>query len=190
MKRRAIRPSVPERFEPELLQARLEIGTASFEPFRSNTAAFTRGISYTHQPVYYAIVEDRVVFGWELKCILTGGLVRGELDPEAIARSAANLAEADAALKWATDVEWERAVQEGPKGVIYQPSGAPLDIMRRVVRRAVLRLSTEGGGAELRGRELDRLVAALIDGRKATLRGVVCVGGKEWRFAKAPPRKG
>jgi tRNA(Ile)-lysidine synthase len=114
----------------------------------------------------------------------------GWLDPKAIARSADNLAQADAALRWATDIEWERAVKAGPKGVIYEPNGAPLDIMRRVVRRAVLRLATEGGGAELRGRELDRLVAALIDCKKATLRGVVCVGGKEWRFAKAPPRKG
>lgn len=112
------------------------------------------------------------------------------LDPKAIARSAANLAQADAALKWATDLEWERAVKAGPKGVIYQPTGAPPDIMRRIVCRAVLQLATEGGGAELRGRELDRLVVALLDGRKATLRGVICVGGKEWRFAKAPPRKG
>jgi tRNA(Ile)-lysidine synthase len=112
------------------------------------------------------------------------------LDPQAIARSAANLAQAETALHWATDIEWKRAVKTGPNGVIYQPTGAPIDIMRRVVRRAVLRLATEGGGAELRGRELDRLLAALINRKKATLRGVVCVGGKEWRFAKAPPRKG
>jgi hypothetical protein len=62
--------------------------------------------------------------------------------------------------------------------------------MRRVVRRAVLRLATEGAGTDLRGRELDRLLIALINRKKATLRGVLCVGGKEWRFAKAPPRKG
>ena len=112
------------------------------------------------------------------------------LNPNAIARSAANLAQADAALKWATDIEWQRAVKAEPNGVTYRPSGTPVDIMRRVVRRAVLRLATEGGGSELRGRELDRLVVALINHKKATLRGVVCVGGKEWRFAKAPPRKG
>jgi tRNA(Ile)-lysidine synthase len=113
------------------------------------------------------------------------------LDPTAVARSAANLAQAEAALQWATDIEWKRAVKAGPAGVTYRPTGAPVDIMRRVVRRAVLRLATEGGGAELRGRELDRLLAALINRKKATLRGVVCVGGnKEWRFAKAPPRKG
>jgi asparagine synthase (glutamine-hydrolysing) len=37
------------------------------------------------KPLYYAIVEDRVVFGSELKCVLTSGLVSDELDPEAIA---------------------------------------------------------------------------------------------------------
>jgi asparagine synthase (glutamine-hydrolysing) len=37
------------------------------------------------KPLYYAIVQGRVVFGSELKCVLTSGLVSGELDPEAIA---------------------------------------------------------------------------------------------------------
>ena len=37
------------------------------------------------KPLYYAITQDRVVFGSELKCVLTSGLVGGELDPEAIA---------------------------------------------------------------------------------------------------------
>jgi asparagine synthase (glutamine-hydrolysing) len=36
------------------------------------------------KPLYYAIVQDRVVFGSELKCVLASGLVGGELDPEAI----------------------------------------------------------------------------------------------------------
>ena len=36
------------------------------------------------KPLYYAIVQDRVVFGSELKCVLASGLVSAELDPEAI----------------------------------------------------------------------------------------------------------
>ena len=36
------------------------------------------------KPLYYAVTNDRVVFGSELKCILASGLVSGELDPEAI----------------------------------------------------------------------------------------------------------
>jgi asparagine synthase (glutamine-hydrolysing) len=37
------------------------------------------------KPLYYAMVQDRVVFGSELKCVLASGLVGAELDPEAIA---------------------------------------------------------------------------------------------------------
>jgi hypothetical protein len=53
-----------------------------------------------------------------------------------------------------------------------------------------MRLATEGGGAELRGRELEQLMAVMMRGRKATLRGVLCSGGKQWRFTRAPVRRG
>ena len=86
------------------------------------------------------------------------------LDPFAIAESAAHLAEADGALHWATDIEWKRAVTQGDGEILYKPADAPREIRRRIVRRAVLALATEGGGAELRGRELDQLLAALRAG--------------------------
>lgn len=112
------------------------------------------------------------------------------LDPRAVAASASHIAEADAALHWATTLEWNRAVKAGGGRIHYRPTDAPREIRRRVVRRAILALATEGGGADPRGRELDQLLAALAGGRKATLRGVLCVGGREWRFARAPARKG
>lgn len=111
------------------------------------------------------------------------------LDPQAIARSAANLAEAESALNWATDLEWARSVTVAPGGIAYLPTDAPLEIRRRIVRRSVLQLASEGAGADLRGPELDRLIEALTDGGKGTLRGVLGTGGREWRFAKAPLRK-
>jgi tRNA(Ile)-lysidine synthase len=111
------------------------------------------------------------------------------LDSRAVALSAAHLGHADAALHWATTLEWNRAVKNGRGQIIYTPTDAPREIRRRVIRRAVLRLASEGGGADLRGRELDRLLAVLTSGRKATIRGVLCSGGQQWRFAKAPPRK-
>jgi asparagine synthase (glutamine-hydrolysing) len=37
------------------------------------------------KPLYYAIVDDVVVFGSELKCVIASGLIGGELDHEAIA---------------------------------------------------------------------------------------------------------
>lgn len=110
------------------------------------------------------------------------------LDPELLARSAANLASADAALHWATDMEWERQVTVADDAVTYTPI-APFEIRRRIVRRAIARFASEGLSNPVRGREIDRLVAALAKGAKATIRGVLCSGGKQWRFEPAPPRR-
>lgn len=111
------------------------------------------------------------------------------LDPKAIATSAMHLADADAALNWATTTEWNRGVTALAGRIAYAPGDAPREIRRRIVRRALLALASEGNGAEPRGRELDQLLAALASGRKATLRGVVCAGGPEWRFSRAPARR-
>jgi tRNA(Ile)-lysidine synthase len=111
------------------------------------------------------------------------------LDPEAMAASAANLCQAETALQWATTQEWERWVTVGEGGIVYRPSDAPREIRRRIVRRAIVALATEGQGTELRGRELNQVLEALLGGRSATLRGVLCLGGGEWRFTPAPPRR-
>ena len=110
------------------------------------------------------------------------------LDPTAIARSAANVAEADAAIHWATDMEWSRAVRVHPEGIIYTVTDAPAEIRRRIARRAVLRLATENADTDLRGRELNQLLSVLGNGGKGSLRGVLCSGGKQWRFVPAPKR--
>ena len=109
-------------------------------------------------------------------------------DSEAVALSANNLAQADQALAWAAAQEWKRGVSNGSGQLVYRPAGAPREIRRRIARRAILSLATEGSG-DLRGPALEKVIAALASGRKTTLRGVLCVGGKEWRFAKAPPRR-
>ena len=111
------------------------------------------------------------------------------LESAAIAESASHLAEADAGLHWATDLEWQRGVTRAGGQIVYKPSDAPREIRRRIIRRALLALATEGGGAEPRGRELDQILAALRTGRRATLRGVLCIGGPEWRFTPAPARR-
>jgi tRNA(Ile)-lysidine synthase len=111
----------------------------------------------------------------------------GWLDPGAVARSAANLAEADAALVWAAKLEWSRGVDERRDLIRYSPEEVPAEIVRRIVTRAIRKLASEGG-AELRGPELDRLLQGLAEGETSTLRGVLCRGGTEWRFTKAPPR--
>ena len=113
----------------------------------------------------------------------------GWLNSRAIAGSAQNLAEADGALRWATSQAWDRSVTEADEAIVFVPEDMPREIQRRIVLRAVARLATEGGGNDMRGRELDRVLGSLSRGAKATVRGVLCSGGTEWRFTKAPPRR-
>lgn len=110
------------------------------------------------------------------------------LDAGAVARSAANLVEADDALRWAAEKEWRSAVEQRRDHISYHPSDAPGEIVRRIVNRIVRKLATEGE-TDLRGGELDRLLATLAEGETATLRGVRCSGGRSWRFERAPSRR-
>ena len=109
-------------------------------------------------------------------------------DPEAIARSAAVLGQADTALDWAADKVWTDAACATDGRIVLRTDGIPAEIRRRLVRRAVRTLAREGRGADLRGRELDRLLATLRAGRQSTLRGVLCSGGEDWSFVPAPDR--
>lgn len=109
-------------------------------------------------------------------------------DPQSLASTVAKLGEADAALEWSTDQQWAHAVTNGGAELVYDPGDSPREIRRRIVARAVERLASEGRHAELRGRELDRLLRVLGGGGIATIRGVRCSGGACWRFVRAPAR--
>ncbi|HYI42494.1 MAG TPA: tRNA lysidine(34) synthetase TilS [Sphingomicrobium sp.] len=111
------------------------------------------------------------------------------LDASAIARTAANLGAADAALDWAAKREWDDAVHRDGGRITYKPADSPLEIRRRVAMRAVESLASEGQRVPLGGREVDQLLAAMGSGATATLRGVRCSGGEVWSFEPAPPRR-
>ena len=113
----------------------------------------------------------------------------GWLDPKAVMRSAAHLAEADEALDWAAEQAWDRSVASSDGEIAYNRGNEPPEIARRIVARAIATLGHEGRGEPLRGKELDRLIAELEAGRSATLRGVKCGAGPVWRFIPAPARQ-
>jgi tRNA(Ile)-lysidine synthase len=114
----------------------------------------------------------------------------GSIDVIAAGRSAANLASADEALQWAAAREWDRSVRQDEGQIFYSPpANAPPEILRRVAERALAALATEGLEEPLRGRELDGLIEQLNADGTATMRGVLCSGGREWRFDKAPARR-
>lgn len=106
------------------------------------------------------------------------------LDVPAIAQSAAHLADADAALSWSADMEFNARVKRDPFGMTYRPM-APKAIALRVVARIVAELDDEA-----RGSAIARLFDALAAGEPASIGALVVrpnAGG--WSFAKAPARK-
>ena len=102
------------------------------------------------------------------------------LQPERLAQSAANLADAEAALDWATD----RAADEYVHGDSLDPSCLPDEIVRRLMVRLF-----EHFGESPRGPELARLIARLRAGDPGTLGRVKVTPGPRWTFAPAPPRR-
>jgi tRNA(Ile)-lysidine synthase len=110
------------------------------------------------------------------------------LDPAALATSAAHLAAADDAVEFAVDAAWDSVRHDG-EALGFVPGTAPPEIRRRIVARAIAALASEGDGEQLRGSELDRLLAQVEGGGSASLRGVLVRGGGEWRFAPAPARR-
>lgn len=107
------------------------------------------------------------------------------IDPAGLAASADRLAQADAALEWATDHEWERVAQ-GPLEASYHPA-APRAVRLRVLERIVAAL----GEGYPRGSELARWLDALESGQVATLAGLRGDGGRQpWHFVRVPPHRG
>ncbi len=107
------------------------------------------------------------------------------LDPVAASRSATALADADAALTWATEAYFARRVAEKNDIISFDPKGLPRELLRRIVLRCLTSITPT---ARPRGEELDRLIAGLSTGRVATLAGVKCSGGTFWLFEQAPQR--
>jgi tRNA(Ile)-lysidine synthase len=106
------------------------------------------------------------------------------LDVEAVAASAGHLAEAEGALQWAVQREWDEAVEVGEGAIRYTPI-APPAIRIRILARAIGML-----GGSPRGGAVAKLMQRLLNGKDATLGGVVArVDGETWTLRKEPPRR-
>lgn len=108
------------------------------------------------------------------------------LDVPALAQSASNLADADAALEWAAAREWSEAVTKGPMGLTYRPA-AP----RAIALRVLTRLVTELDGEAPRGSAVARLFDSLVARQPASIGNLVARAMPDgWSFTKAPKRRG
>jgi tRNA(Ile)-lysidine synthase len=107
-------------------------------------------------------------------------LARGGLDAKAAARSAACLAEAEAALCWAVDRAWDSRVEIRPGESRLDLEGLPDEISRRLLARAL-----ESFGATPRGAAVARLLVqggGTVAGVRATAKA------NAWRLTLAPAR--
>ena len=111
----------------------------------------------------------------------------GLLDPEALAVSAAALADAEDALGWSTDRVWTERVRSLDGKFHFDPAGIPGELRRRVLLRILDALSD--GAPAPRGEQLVRLLETLGDEGTGTLAGVRAQGGPVWLFGRAPARR-
>jgi tRNA(Ile)-lysidine synthase len=108
------------------------------------------------------------------------------LSADRIAASAANLADAEAALAWAETRAFETRVVQSGEVLLIDPEGLPGELKRRLLARA---LATYGAAPD--GPALQRLLARLADGGSGTLgpARADAVANGQWRVRAAPPRR-
>ena len=112
------------------------------------------------------------------------------IDPEAAARSAQWLGEADDAIDWAV----ERLIASWPDAsdiAVIRDDGYPPEIFRRIVTQ---RLRANAPQLALRGASLDGVIAAMHAGRRAMVGSLLIdavrgLQGTIWRISLAPRRK-
>ena len=107
------------------------------------------------------------------------------LNPEALAASAAHLAQADEALDWIAESLAFARVTDHANALSIDADGLPNELQRRLMKTAFARFHAP----EPRGAELTRALDALAGGRTVTLSGLKLEGGRKWRVSKAPPRR-
>jgi tRNA(Ile)-lysidine synthase len=109
------------------------------------------------------------------------------LEPDAIARSAAALADAEEALEAAAGRLFDERTEQRDRAILLRPEDVPAELLRRIVLRCLRCISP---GAAPRGEQIGALINQLRAGATVTLSGVKCSGGPQFRFEAAPSRRG
>lgn len=116
-----------------------------------------------------------------------------DLDPLALAQSAANLAEAEDALRQIAAREWERRREIDGATVSIDMADLPRELRRRLVRRAIGKVRDSAAITAPEWSDaanIEHLLAALEAGNGAAQAGVMAqVRHHRWEFREAPPRR-
>lgn len=102
-------------------------------------------------------------------------------------RTASALADASDALVWMTDTLAAQRIAQENDIIICTAGDLPSELKRRLLIRC---LRTIDVNLAPRGDAIDRLLTELENARTAMIGNIKCVGGADWRFSKAPPRRG
>jgi tRNA(Ile)-lysidine synthase len=109
------------------------------------------------------------------------------LDPVALARSAAALADAEDALETSTAYWFSRCVEQRGDHLLVHPVELPAELRRRLFLRCLLHHTPT---AQPRGEQVSDALHALDSGGAGTLAGVKFSGANgAWRIEAAPPRR-
>ncbi len=138
------------------------------------------GLPHVHDPSNADARYDRSV--------MRAALARADwLDPQAAARSAAALAEAEQALEWMVDSLAARHMRPDGQGMRLERTDFPRELQRRLLLRMIRAVAPDAPPP--RGDTIDRALAAALAGRKASLGDWLLRGGAAWRLIPAPPRR-
>ena len=102
-----------------------------------------------------------------------------------IAASASHLADAEEALRFATETMLAERVTNDGNATLVDAADLPRELQRRLLIAAFAQL----GGAPPRGPDLDRALATLAAGGRCTLGRLMLTGGPNWRLEPVPPRR-
>jgi len=109
------------------------------------------------------------------------------IDPAGLARSAGALAQAHAALDWATDgLAADFLVLDEGRARLTR-TDLPPEFLRRLLLRMIDHVHS--GAEKPRGPSLDQALVQLFHGSTVSLADCVLTGGPVWTVRRAPPRK-
>jgi tRNA(Ile)-lysidine synthase len=109
------------------------------------------------------------------------------IDPVAAARSAAAMADAEAAILWSADRLYDAHVRAVGDALVLAETKLPHEYLRRMLARMIATLSPDA--PEPRGDRIEQAIVQLYAGRKCSIGACIAAGGEEWVVQPAPPRR-
>jgi tRNA(Ile)-lysidine synthase len=101
-------------------------------------------------------------------------------------RTTSALADASDALVWMTDTLAAQRIRQENDIIICKASDLPSELKRRLLIRCLRKMDSN---LAPRGDAIDRLLTDLENAQASMIGNIKCLGGADWQFSKAPPRR-